>query len=65
VLTVQEGESFSRLQLTGPEDLMIDITLDSQPGQPPTMSVAGPTYGPQGRVCSTGSRLAISWTCSR
>jgi predicted nucleotidyltransferase component of viral defense system len=47
VLTVQEGESFSRLQLTGPEDLMIDIALDSQPGQPPTMSVAGPTYAPE------------------
>ncbi|MBB4912491.1 nucleotidyl transferase AbiEii/AbiGii toxin family protein [Actinophytocola algeriensis] len=47
VRTVQEGESFSRLQFTGPEDLMIDIALDSQPGQPPTMSVAGPTYAPE------------------
>jgi predicted nucleotidyltransferase component of viral defense system len=47
VLKVQEGESFSRLQMTGPEDLMIDIALDSQPGQPPMMSVAGPTYAPE------------------
>lgn len=47
VRTVQEGESFCRLQVTGWEDLMIDIALDSQPGQPPTMSVAGPTYAPE------------------
>ena len=33
--------------MTGPEDLLVDIALDSQPGQPPTMSVAGPTYAPQ------------------
>ncbi len=26
---------------------MIDIALDSQPEQPPTMSVAGPTYAPE------------------
>lgn len=38
---------FSRLQVAGPEDLLVDIALDSQPGQPPSMSVAGPTYAPQ------------------
>jgi hypothetical protein len=47
VRPIQEGESFSRLQVTGPEDLLVDIALDSQPGQPPAMSVAGPTYAPQ------------------
>lgn len=47
VRTLQDGESFCRLQVTGSEDLLIDIALDSQPGQPPTMSVAGPTYAPE------------------
>jgi hypothetical protein len=45
--TVQEGETFCRLQVTGPEALLVDIALDSTPGQPPTMSVAGPTYAPR------------------
>jgi hypothetical protein len=47
IQTLQDGESFSRLQVTGPEDLLVDIALDSQPGEPPTMSVAGPTYAPR------------------
>jgi Nucleotidyl transferase AbiEii toxin, Type IV TA system len=47
VQTLQGGEIFSRLQLTGPEDLLVDIALDSQPGEPPTMSMAGPTYAPR------------------
>jgi hypothetical protein len=47
VQTRQDGESFSRLQVTGPEDLLVDIALDSQPGEPPTMSMAGPKYAPK------------------
>jgi predicted nucleotidyltransferase component of viral defense system len=47
VRTIQDGESFHRLQMSGPEDLLVDIALDSHPGRPPTMSVAGPTYAPQ------------------
>ncbi|HEY7594791.1 MAG TPA: nucleotidyl transferase AbiEii/AbiGii toxin family protein [Actinophytocola sp.] len=47
VRTIQEGGTFHRVQLTGPEDLLVDIALDSHPGRPPTMSVAGPTYAPQ------------------
>jgi len=47
VHTIQQAETFSRLQVTGPEDLLVDIALDAQPEQPPTMSVAGPTYAPQ------------------
>lgn len=45
--TVQEGATFCRLQVTGSEALLVDLALDSRPGQPPTMSVAGPTYAPQ------------------
>jgi predicted nucleotidyltransferase component of viral defense system len=44
---LQEGESFHRLQVTGPEALLVDIALDARPGHPPTMSVAGPTYAPR------------------
>ncbi|TDV44247.1 nucleotidyl transferase AbiEii/AbiGii toxin family protein [Actinophytocola oryzae] len=47
VHTIQDEETFSRLQLAGPEDLLVDIALDARPEQPPTMSVAGPTYAPR------------------
>lgn len=47
VQTLQDEETFSRLQVAGPEDLLVDIALDARPEQPPTMSVAGPTYAPQ------------------
>ncbi len=47
VKTLQDGASFCRLQVTGPEDLLVDIALDARPEQQPAMSVAGPTYAPQ------------------
>ncbi|HEX6358489.1 nucleotidyl transferase AbiEii/AbiGii toxin family protein [Actinophytocola sp.] len=47
VKTLRDSETFCRLQVTGPEDLLVDIALDAQPDQPPTMSLAGPTYAPR------------------
>jgi predicted nucleotidyltransferase component of viral defense system len=47
VKTLQDGASFCRLEVTGPEDLLVDIALDAQPEHQPTMSVAGPTYAPR------------------
>jgi predicted nucleotidyltransferase component of viral defense system len=43
---VQESETFCRLLVHGPEDLLVDIALDSAPGQPATASIAGPTFAP-------------------
>ncbi len=47
VETLQDGGTFCRLQVTHPEALLVDIALDAGPEQPPTMSLAGPTYAPR------------------
>ena len=47
VETLQDGGTFCRLQITHPEALLVDIALDAGPEQPPTMSLAGPTYAPR------------------
>lgn len=45
--TVQEAETFCRLLVHGPEDLLVDIALDSAPGRPASASIAGPTFAPE------------------
>jgi len=37
---------FHRLVINGSEHLLVDITLDSPPGRPPTASLVGPTFDP-------------------
>jgi hypothetical protein len=44
---IQDSEAFCRLPVRGPEDLLIDIALDSAPGRPVTASIAGPTFAPE------------------
>lgn len=44
--TVRDNDSFCRLLLHGPEDLLVDLALDSAPGRPAAVSVAGPTFAP-------------------
>lgn len=44
--TVQDSATFCRLLVHGPEDLLIDLALDSAPGRPATASIAGPTFAP-------------------
>jgi hypothetical protein len=41
---VQDSETFCRLLVHGPEDLLVDIALDAAPGRAPTASIAGPTF---------------------
>lgn len=41
---IRDAATFCRLLLIGPEQLLVDIAVDSPPGRPPTMSLAGPTY---------------------
>lgn len=43
---VQDSESFCRLLVHGPEDLLVDLALDSAPGRPAGASIAGPTFAP-------------------
>lgn len=41
---VQDGDTFCRLLVHGPEELLVDIALDSAPGRPAAVSIAGPTF---------------------
>lgn len=43
---VQESDTFCRLVVHGPEDLLVDIALDSPAIEPATASIIGPTYAP-------------------
>lgn len=42
----QSTATFCRLVVHGPEDLLVDIALDSPPLQPATASFLGPTFAP-------------------
>jgi len=42
--TVQDNDTFCRLLVHGPEDLLVDLALDSAPGRPAAVSIAGPTF---------------------
>ena len=44
---VRDAETFARLIVHGAEDLLVDLALDSAPGRPPTLTIAGPTYAPE------------------
>ena len=44
VETISYGETFCRVLVHGPEDLLVDIALDSAPGRPATVSLVGPTF---------------------
>jgi hypothetical protein len=45
---VREAPTFCRLVVVGPEEeLLVDLAVDSPPGLPPVVSLAGPTYDPE------------------
>lgn len=44
--TIHDWPTFCRLVIHGPEDLLIDLALDSPPAVPPTVTVLGPTLTP-------------------
>ncbi|HST46531.1 nucleotidyl transferase AbiEii/AbiGii toxin family protein [Jatrophihabitans sp.] len=43
---IQDSATFCRLLVHGPEDLLVDIALDSAPGAASSASIAGPTFAP-------------------
>lgn len=43
---VRDSATFCRLAICGPEDLMVDLCLDSPPLSPPSVSFLGPTFSP-------------------
>lgn len=44
---LRDSESFVRLHLHGPAELLIDIAIDVPPGHPPVVSIVGPTFDPE------------------
>jgi Nucleotidyl transferase AbiEii toxin, Type IV TA system len=42
---IQDGASFCRLVVHGPEDLLVDLAVDSAPDGPAVASFVGPTFG--------------------
>lgn len=47
VRRLRDSETFCRLVVSGPEELLVDLALDSPPADPPTTSPAGPTFSLQ------------------
>ena len=47
VVRIQDGPTFVRLHITGNEELLVDIAIDSPPARPPVVSVLGPTFDPE------------------
>ncbi|MGH3260694.1 MAG: nucleotidyl transferase AbiEii/AbiGii toxin family protein, partial [Trebonia sp.] len=47
VQRIHDRATFCRLLVHGPQDLLVDLALDSTPGLPATASLAGPTFAPQ------------------
>ena len=44
VRRVRDAETFCRLLVFGPEELLVDLAMDSTPAGPGIASVAGPTF---------------------
>jgi Nucleotidyl transferase AbiEii toxin, Type IV TA system len=47
VRRVHDQDTFCRLMISGPEDLIVDLALDAPPGVPPRASFLGPTFDPE------------------
>jgi hypothetical protein len=44
VRRIRNSDTFCRLVVTGDDDLLVDLALDSPPNLPPETSIAGPTF---------------------
>ncbi|MCK9248396.1 MAG: nucleotidyl transferase AbiEii/AbiGii toxin family protein [Solirubrobacteraceae bacterium] len=44
--TIRDTTTFCRLVIHGPDDLLVDLAVDSTPTSPPTVTVLGPTLAP-------------------
>ena len=42
---IRDSATFCRLMVTGDDNLLVDLALDSPPNLPPAASLAGPTFG--------------------
>jgi Nucleotidyl transferase AbiEii toxin, Type IV TA system len=44
---VQESDTFIRLRLSGPDDVIVDFAIDAPAGRAPFVTVVGPTFDPE------------------
>lgn len=42
---IRDSDTFCRIMVTGVDNLLVDLALDSPPNLPPAASIAGPTFG--------------------
>ena len=45
VRRIRDSETFCRLLVTGEDELLVDLAVDSPPNSPPSASSVGPTFG--------------------
>ncbi|GAA4029048.1 hypothetical protein GCM10022247_62630 [Allokutzneria multivorans] len=43
----RDGATFVRLEIIGPERVLVDLALDSAPGSPAVVTVIGPSFAPE------------------
>ena len=43
----RESTTFARLKISGPDELTVDLAVDSAPGRPPVVTCLGPSFDPQ------------------
>lgn len=47
VTVIHDSPSFCRLVVSGPDDVLVDLAIDSPPTAPPVLTVLGPTLAPE------------------
>jgi len=57
VEVVRDTETFCRLLVHGPEDLLVDLALDSAPRRPATASIAGPQTASASALINAWAKL--------
>lgn len=56
VRRIRDSETFCRLLVTGDEELLVDLAVDSPPNSPPSASAVGPTFGREETCRPEGDR---------
>jgi len=47
VTRLREVPTFARLKIVGPDELTVDLAVDSAPGRPPVVTCLGPSFDPE------------------
>jgi hypothetical protein len=44
---IQDSASFVRLRISGDDEVIVDLAIDTPAGRPPVVSIVGPTFDPE------------------